>query len=269
MIRGLPMASSWACTHPPSRPRAPWRFGDNLAAGIDLVVERGTVFGVLGPNGARQDHHHPDAGHAAAPRPRAGLRSATTWWLRPMPSAARSALTGSSPRWTRELTGQENLVLLGRLLSVPCRHRGPAPNAPRRVGPTEAGDRLASDYSAACAGASTSRPASWSPLLPLFLDEPTTGLGSAQSEPGWEIVRVLVGEGTTVLLTTQHLEEAWTNSPVASPSSTGRVIAEGTSNELKQQVGTGRCTSACVTRRSAPTPSGCWRTLRDGDGDRR
>ncbi len=217
------------------------RFGDNLAvAGIDLVVERGTVFGVLGPNGA---------GKTTTIRMLATLLPPTAGRARVLghdvvaeaDAVRRSvSLTGQFASVDEELTGRENLVLLGRLLGLS--HAATEARTEQLLdafGLTEAGDRLASDYSGGMRRRlDIAASIVVTPAL-LFLDEPTTGLDPRSRNQVWEIVRVLVGEGTTVLLTTQHLEEADQLAGRIAIIDRGRVIAEGTSNELKQQVGTG------------------------------
>ena len=150
------------------------------------------------------------------------------------------SLTGQFASVDEELTGRENLGLLGRLLGF---SRGPAGERADELldafGLTEAADRLVSTYS----GGMRRRLdiASSIVVTPdvLFLDEPTTGLDPRSRNQVWEIVRVLVAAGTTVLLTTQYLDEADQLADRIAIIDHGRIIAEGTSAELKASVGTG------------------------------
>jgi len=216
-------------------------FGETRAVdGIDLAVQAGTVYGVLGPNGAGKTTTirmlatllRPDAGSARVlghdvATDADGVRS-------------RVSLTGQFASVDEELTGRENLVLIGRLLGFKRR------DADERAGElldafglTEAGDRLVSEYS----GGMRRRLdiASSIVVTPdlLFLDEPTTGLDPRSRNQVWEIIRVLVAAGTTVLLTTQYLDEADQLADRIAIIDHGRIIAEGTPGELKASVGTG------------------------------
>ena len=214
-------------------------FGETLAVDeIDLAVAQGTVYGVLGPNGA---------GKTTTIRMLATLLKPDKGWARVLghdvieePHQVRAAvsLTGQFASVDEELTGRENLVLLGRLLGFNKR------SAHERAGElldafglSEASDRLVREYSGGMrrrldiAASIVVTP----PLL--FLDEPTTGLDPRSRNQVWDIVRTLVGEGTTVLLTTQYLEEADQLADRIAIIDRGRVIAEGTSGELKALVG--------------------------------
>jgi ABC-2 type transport system ATP-binding protein len=215
------------------------RFGDTTAvAGIDLTVRPGTVYGVLGPNGA---------GKTTTMRMLATL-------LRPDEGSARVfghdvvrdaeavracvSLTGQFASVDDELTGHENLVLLGRLLGFPKRTAAErSAELLEAFGLTAAADRLVRDYSGGMRRRlDIAASIVVTPEL-LFLDEPTTGLDPRSRNQVWEIVRVLVAEGTTVLLTTQYLEEADQLAERIAIIDHGRVIAEGTSAMLKGRVG--------------------------------
>jgi ABC-2 type transport system ATP-binding protein len=216
-------------------------FGETRAVdGIDLSVRAGTVYGVLGPNGA---------GKTTTIRMLATLLEPTAGSARVLghdivteAGAVRAAvsLTGQFASVDEELTGRENLVLLARLLGFgksPARER--ADELLDAFGLTEAGERLVSTYSGGMRrrldiGASIVV----TPDL-LFLDEPTTGLDPRSRNQVWEIVRVLVAAGTTVLLTTQYLDEADQLADRIAIIDHGRIIAEGTSGELKAMVGAG------------------------------
>jgi ABC-2 type transport system ATP-binding protein len=216
-------------------------FGETRAVdGIDLAVNRGTVYGVLGPNGA---------GKTTTIRMLATLLVPDDGWARVLDhdvvteaDAVRGcvSLTGQFASVDDELSGRENLVLLGRLLGL-----GRAAANERAIqlldafGLADAGDRLVRDYSGGMRrrldiGASIVV----TPEL-LFLDEPTTGLDPRSRNQVWEIIRVLVAAGTTVLLTTQYLDEADQLADRIAIIDHGKVIAEGTSGELKARVGSG------------------------------
>jgi ABC-2 type transport system ATP-binding protein len=215
------------------------RFGDTTAVdGIDLTVRTGTVYGVLGPNGA---------GKTTTMRMLATL-------LRPDEGSARVfghdvvrdaeavracvSLTGQFASVDDELTGHENLVLLGRLLGFPKRTAAErSAELLAAFGLTAAADKLVRDYSGGMRRRlDIAASIVVTPEL-LFLDEPTTGLDPRSRNQVWEIVRVLVAEGTTVLLTTQYLEEADQLAERIAIIDHGRVIAEGTSATLKARVG--------------------------------
>jgi ABC-2 type transport system ATP-binding protein len=198
------------------------------------------VYGVLGPNGAGKTTTirmlatliRPTAGSARvlghdvvaeADRVRAGV-----------------SLTGQFASVDEELSGQENLVLLAKLLGLSrTAARERAAELLDAFGLADAADKLVSNYS----GGMRRRLdiASSIVVTPdlLFLDEPTTGLDPRSRNQVWEIVRVLVAEGTTVLLTTQYLDEADQLADRIAIIDHGKVIAEGTSPELKALVGSG------------------------------
>jgi daunorubicin resistance ABC transporter ATP-binding subunit len=215
------------------------RFGDVVALdGIDLQVARGTVFGLLGPNGAGKTTTvrilttilEPDGGHA----------SVLGYDVTEKPTAVRRliGLTGQFAAIDGNLTGRENLRLVGKLTQLPkAEVMSRAGELLDRFGLSEAGDRPARTYSGGMkrrldvAAALVHRPAV------LFLDEPTTGLDPQSRNDVWEMIRELVAEGTTVLLTTQYLEEADRLAERIAVIDGGKVIAEGTPVELKAQLG--------------------------------
>ncbi|SCL53408.1 ABC-2 type transport system ATP-binding protein [Micromonospora citrea] len=216
-------------------------FGETRALdGLDLEVPAGTVYGVLGPNGAGKTTAvrvlatllRPDGGRARIFGHDVVAEADAV--------RARVSLTGQYASVDEDLTGLENLVLLGRLLG----HRKPA--ARERAdgllaafGLTEAADRQAKKYS----GGMRRRLDIAASILNtpdlLFLDEPTTGLDPRSRNQVWEIVRAVVAHGTTVLLTTQYLDEADQLAGRIAVVDHGRVIAEGTPGELKASVGSG------------------------------
>ena len=217
------------------------RFGPTTAVdGIDLTVQAGTVYGVLGPNGAGKTTTirmlatllRPDAGSARV----LGHDVVTD------AAAVRGSvsLTGQFASVDDELNGRENLVLVGRLVGLP--HRRAVNRAGELLdafGLADAADRLVRTYSGGMRRRlDIAASLVVTPRL-LFLDEPTTGLDPRSRNQVWEIVRVLVAAGTTVLLTTQHLEEADRLADQIAIIDRGKVIAEGTSRELKALVGSG------------------------------
>ncbi|MEU6851051.1 ATP-binding cassette domain-containing protein [Actinacidiphila alni] len=214
--------------------------GRRALDGVDLTVPRGQVFGFLGPNGAGKTTTirilatltRPDGGTARVlghdvPTEAAAIR-------------ARTAVTGQFASLDEDLTGYENLHVLGRLHGLTraaCRRRAGdllaafdlTGAAGRAVGGYSGGMRRRLDIAAGLIV---------TPDL-LFLDEPTTGLDPRSRNQVWEIVRRIAAAGTTVLLTTQYLEEADQLAERIAVVDGGRIVAEGTSAQLKSRVGTG------------------------------
>ena len=216
-------------------------FGETRAVdGIDLLVPRGTVYGVLGPNGAGKTTLIRML--ATLLKPDGGTAKVLGHDVIAEPGAVRAlvSLTGQFASVDEELTGVENLVLLGRLLGF---GRHAATNRAEELldafGLADAGDKLVREFS----GGMRRRLDIASSLVVtpelLFLDEPTTGLDPRSRNQVWEIVRALVAGGTTVLLTTQYLEEADQLAEGIAIVDHGRIIAEGTSGQLKARVGAG------------------------------
>ncbi|HEX6359975.1 ATP-binding cassette domain-containing protein [Actinophytocola sp.] len=216
-------------------------FGDNRAVdGIDLAVPAGTVYGVLGPNGAGKTTAVRML--ATLLRPDGGEARVFGHDVRREPDAVRQrvALTGQYASVDEDLSGAENLTLLARLLG----HRKPtartrAADLLAAFGLTDAADRLVKNYSGGMRrrldiAASIIR----TPDV-LFLDEPTTGLDPRSRNQVWDIVRIIVAQGTTVLLTTQYLDEADQLASRIAVIDRGKVIAEGTPGQLKASVGAG------------------------------
>jgi ABC-2 type transport system ATP-binding protein len=216
-------------------------FGETRAVdGIDLAVKPGTVYGVLGPNGAGKTTTIRMLATLLVPN--AGSARVLGHDVVAEADVVRGlvSLTGQFASVDEELTGRENLLLLGRLLGF---SRGPAGERADELleafGLSDAAERLVSTYS----GGMRRRLdiASSIVVTPdlLFLDEPTTGLDPRSRNQVWDIVRILVAAGTTVLLTTQYLDEADQLADRIAIIDHGRIIAEGTSGELKASVGTG------------------------------
>ncbi|MGA5894521.1 ATP-binding cassette domain-containing protein [Streptomyces venetus] len=215
------------------------RYGDKKALdGLDLRVARGTVHGVLGPNGAGKTTLvrilstllRPDAGRIEV----AGhdvLGQAYEVRL-------RIGLLGQHAALDEELGGRQNLELFGRLHHLGAkRARARADELLARFDLADTGRKAVRQYS----GGMRRRLDLAASLITepevLFLDEPTTGLDPRGRAEVWDSVRSLVGGGTTVLLTTQYLEEADQLADRISVVDTGRVIAEGTADELKGLIG--------------------------------
>ncbi len=216
-------------------------FGETRALdGLDLEVPTGTVYGLLGPNGAGKT----TAVRVLATllRPDGGRASVFGHDVVAESDAVRSrvSLTGQFASVDEDLTGHENLTLLGRLLGYAkpaARER--AADLLAAFGLTDAADRQVKKYS----GGMRRRLDIAASILNtpdlLFLDEPTTGLDPRSRNQVWEIIRVVVDHGTTVLLTTQYLDEADQLAGRIAVVDHGRVIAEGTPGELKSSVGSG------------------------------
>ncbi|PWI16739.1 daunorubicin/doxorubicin resistance ABC transporter ATP-binding protein DrrA [Streptomyces sp. Act143] len=216
-------------------------FGETRAVdGVDLAVPAGTVYGVLGPNGAGKTTTvkmlatllRPDGGEAHV-FGHDVVREADE-------VRGRVSLTGQYASVDEDLTGIENLVLLGRLLGHHKKAaRVRAGQLLEAFGLTDAAGKQVKHYS----GGMRRRIDIAASILNtpdlLFLDEPTTGLDPRSRNQVWDIVRAVVAQGTTVLLTTQYLDEADQLASRIAVIDRGRVIAEGTKGELKASVGAG------------------------------
>jgi ABC-2 type transport system ATP-binding protein len=214
-------------------------FGEVRALrGIDLSVPRGTVLGVLGPNGAGKTTAVrilttlllPDAGRALVEghdvvRQAAAVRRSI-------------GLAGQSAAIQEELTGRENLEIIGRLyhLSWP-RARSRATELLEQFGLLDAADRPAKNFSGGMQRRLDLAASLVGEPKVLFLDEPTTGLDPRARLGMWDTIRSLVARGTTLLLTTQYLDEADELADEIVVIDHGLVIAAGTSEELKSRVG--------------------------------
>jgi len=214
-------------------------FGETKALqGVDLSVRRGSVLGVLGPNGA---------GKTTAVRILATLLTADAGHARVAGyDVVRDAqrvrqcigLTGQYASVDEDLTGRQNIVMIGRLLDLrPPQARQRAAELLEWFDLSDAADRTAKTYSGGMrrrldlAASLVGRPEV------IFLDEPTTGLDPSKREDMWDVIRSLVSDGSTVLLTTQYLDEADALADEITVIDHGRVIAHNTPEGLKRVVG--------------------------------
>jgi ABC-2 type transport system ATP-binding protein len=216
-------------------------FGETRAVdGVDLAIPRGGVHGFLGPNGAGKTTTIRVL--ATLLRPDGGTARVLGHDVVKEADDVRSAvsLTGQFASVDEDLTGQENLILLARLLGYSrAAARARADQLLEAFGLADAATRQVKKYSGGMrrridiAASIVVRPEL------IFLDEPTTGLDPRSRNQVWDIVRALVRAGTTVLLTTQYLDEADQLADRISVIDSGKVIAEGTPSQLKASVGSG------------------------------
>ncbi|MDT0323308.1 ATP-binding cassette domain-containing protein [Streptomyces millisiae] len=212
--------------------------GHQALDGLDLTVPAGTVYGLLGPNGAGKTTTV--RALATLLRYDAGRATVRGHDVARRPERVREVigLTGQYAAVDELLSGRQNLVMFGRLFKLgPRTARRRADELLERFGLTEAAGRNAGQYSGGMRrrldlAASLVR----TPEV-LFLDEPTTGLDPRSRNQVWDAVRSLVASGTTVLLTTQYLEEADQLAERIAVIDAGRVVAEGTPDTLKGLIG--------------------------------
>lgn len=215
------------------------RFGETQAlAGVDLLVRRGTVLGVLGPNGAGKTTAvrilatllKPDEGRAEVFGHDVVKEAAQVRRL--------ISLTGQYASVDEELTGLENLIMIARLVG---HSRGESRRRARelldRFGLSEAGGRAAKTYSGGMRRRLDLAAGLVNEPKVIYLDEPTTGLDPRARNAVWATVRGLAHEGATVLLTTQQLDEAEALADEIVVFDHGRVVADGTAEELKEKIG--------------------------------
>ncbi len=214
-------------------------FGKTTAlAGVDLQIRKGSVYGLLGPNGAGKTTTIRIL--TTLIRPTAGTAHVLGHDVVKEAKAVRRkvSLTGQAASVDEDLTGRENLILVGRLLGLSWSvAKGRAEQLLEAFGLDDAGGRQVRTYS----GGMRRRVdiAASLVVVPevLFLDEPTTGLDPRSRNQVWDLVRMIAAAGTTVLLTTQYLEEADRLAERMAVIDHGKVIAEGTSRDLKASIG--------------------------------
>jgi ABC-2 type transport system ATP-binding protein len=234
--------------------------------GVDLRVPAGTVLGLLGPNGAGKTTTvrilttllRPDAGHASV----AGHDVVRE------PGAVRKiiGLSGQYAAVDEHLTGRENLEMVGRLYHLGARTaRERAGELLEQFALSDAADRVTKTYSGGMrrrldlAASLVARP------QVIFLDEPTTGLDPRSRLGMWDVIRELVREGSTLLLTTQYLEEADALADDIAIIDRGKVIANGTADELKAQVGGERVELTVADRSELAKAAGALRRVAADD----
>ncbi len=245
------------------------RFGDAVALdGVDLRVPRGAIYGLLGPNGAGKTTAvrvlttllRPDAGQA--------LIDGIDVVSNPNGVRQRIGLTGQYAAVEERLTGRENMEFVGRLfhLSKP-EVKVRAGELLERFDLVDAANRVVKGYSGGMrrrldiAMSLIARPSV------LFLDEPTTGLDPRSRLAMWGLIEELEADGTTVLLTTQYLDEADRLAERIIVIDLGRVIAEGTSDELKDRIGGDRLRVSIARAENREAALATLRPLCTGDID--
>jgi ABC-2 type transport system ATP-binding protein len=215
------------------------RFGEISAVdGVDLAVRTGSVYGVLGPNGAGKTTTIRML--ATLLRPDGGSARVLGHDIVKEADAVRSSvsLTGQLASVDEDLTGRENLILIGRLLGLKrAAAKARAAELLDAFGLSEAATRLVKNYSGGMRRRlDIAASIVVTPQL-MFLDEPTSGLDPRSRNQVWDIIRLLVAGGTTILLCTQYLEEADQLADGIAVIDHGKVIAEGTPGQLKASVG--------------------------------
>ena len=233
--------------------------------GVDLTVDEGTVLGLLGPNGAGKTTTVRIL--ATLLKPDAGRASVAGFDVARQAQQIRSVigLSGQYAAVDENLTARENLWMFGRLYQLAsAESKQRAGELLEQFELSDAADRVVKTYSGGMrrrldlASALIGRPRL------LFLDEPTTGLDPRSRLGMWDVIRGLVRDGTTLLLTTQYLEEADELADTIAVVDHGKIIARGTADELKGQVGGERI--EVVVRDRADIPRAIEVLDRDGDG---
>ena len=215
------------------------KYGEVIALdGLSLEVEQGTVFGLLGPNGAGKTTTVRVLTTLLSPDSGTAIVDGVDVLKDPVHAREIMGLSGQNASVDENLTGIENLIMLGRLFRLPKKEAVIRANdLLERFNLNDAAKRIVKTYSGGMrrrldlAASLIARPNI------LFLDEPTTGLDPRSRLMMWDVIQNLVNEGTTVLLTTQYLEEADQLAKKIAVIDKGKVIAQGSADELKTQVG--------------------------------
>jgi ABC-2 type transport system ATP-binding protein len=214
-------------------------FDDNVAVdGVSFVVPTGTVMGLLGPNGAGKTTLVRML--TTLSRPTSGTGRVAGHDVIQDPNAVRRSmgLTGQAATVDELLTGRENLALIGRFAGLPTKvAKAKGEELLDRFRLSDAGNRTAKTYSGGMRRRLDLAVSLIAAPPVLFLDEPTTGLDPRSRTELWEVLRGLVADGTTLLLTTQYLEEADQLADDIVVIDHGKVIAHGTPTQLKDQAG--------------------------------
>ena len=235
-------------------------FGEIRAVdGVDLAVRRGSVYGVLGPNGAGKTTTIRML--ATLLRPDAGSARVLGHDIVSEGDAVRSlvSLTGQLASVDEDLTGRENLVLIGRLLGLKrADAKARADELLEAFGIADAAGRLVKHYSGGMRRRlDIAASIVVTPEL-MFLDEPTTGLDPRSRNQVWDIIRALAAEGTTILLCTQYLDEADQLADGIAVIDHGKGDRRGDARpSSRSRSGPARCTCGCSTPSSDPRPSAC------------
>jgi ABC-2 type transport system ATP-binding protein len=214
-------------------------FGDNKAVdGVSFVVPEGSVLGILGPNGAGKTTTVRMLTTLSVPTSGTGRVAGHDVVTEPEAVRRSMGLTGQVATVDEHLTGRENLRLIGRLYGLPKAYvSATTDELLERFSLVEAGNRPAKTYSGGMRRRLDLAVSLIAAPPVLFLDEPTTGLDPRSRTELWEVLRELVREGTTLVLTTQYLEEADQLADEIIVIDRGRVIASGTPTQLKDQAG--------------------------------
>ena len=215
------------------------KFDDNVAVdGVSFVVPQGTVLGLLGPNGAGKTTTTRMLTTLSVPTSGTGRVAGHDILKEPDAVRRSMGLTGQVATVDELLSARENLRLIGRLYGLPKQYiLDSTDELLERFSLTEAADRIAKKYSGGMRRRLDLAVSLIAAPPVLFLDEPTTGLDPRSRTELWEVLRGLVSEGTTLLLTTQYLEEADHLADDIIVIDKGKVIAAGTPTQLKDQAG--------------------------------
>jgi daunorubicin resistance ABC transporter ATP-binding subunit len=218
------------------------RFGDTLAVDdVSFAVPEGSVLGLLGPNGAGKTTTVRMLTTLSVPTAGTGRVAGHDVVREPELVRRSMGLTGQAATVDELLTGRENIRLIGRLYGLPLSYlRGAADRLLEQFSLSDAGNRIAKTYSGGMRRRLDLAVSLVAAPPVLFLDEPTTGLDPRSRAELWVILQELVRNGTTLLLTTQYLEEADTLADQIVVIDAGRVIAAGTPTQLKDESGAAR-----------------------------